>query len=169
MSFIVMSPGSLFLTTYIRPSAPGCRSAPTLGVSLRIETSLDETVFCRAVAEINGEPDPLGIFIAILPMEYLLREYLVARLSHRARATCSRTGDSVLSSIKPPLLRAPADAGRLRGPRFFEPAQGAGREGEQGAGYSGRLRGGHSHSQHTVPIHPDPHGADRVGPPAGAS
>ena len=47
---------------------------------------------------------PLGIFVVILTAGYVLRRYLLARLSRWARKTDSPTGDVLLSSIKTPFL-----------------------------------------------------------------
>ncbi|MBA4423461.1 MAG: mechanosensitive ion channel protein MscS [Syntrophus sp. (in: bacteria)] len=47
---------------------------------------------------------PLGIFVIILSAGYVLRRYLLARLSRWARETDSRMGDMVLTAIRVPFL-----------------------------------------------------------------
>ncbi len=47
---------------------------------------------------------PLGIFIVILSAGYVLRGYLLSRLSRWARKTDSRTGDVILSAVRAPFL-----------------------------------------------------------------
>src|SRR5664280_2470027 len=47
---------------------------------------------------------PLGIFIVIVSAGYLLRRYVLARLSLWARKTDSRTGDAILSAVRAPFL-----------------------------------------------------------------
>ena len=47
---------------------------------------------------------PFGIFVVILTAGYVLRRYLLARLSRWARKTDSHTGDVILSSVRAPFL-----------------------------------------------------------------
>jgi hypothetical protein len=47
---------------------------------------------------------PLGIFVIIVSAGYLLRRYVLARLSLWARKTDSRTGDAILSAVRAPFL-----------------------------------------------------------------
>ena len=47
---------------------------------------------------------PLGIFLSILLVGYLLRRYLLTRLSRWARKTDSRTGEVILSAVRAPFL-----------------------------------------------------------------
>ena len=47
---------------------------------------------------------PLGIFIVIVSAGYLLRRYLLTRLSRWARKTDSRTGDVIISAVRAPFL-----------------------------------------------------------------
>ena len=47
---------------------------------------------------------PLGIFVVILSAGYILRGYLLARLSRWARKSDSHTGDMILSSVRAPFL-----------------------------------------------------------------
>lgn len=47
---------------------------------------------------------PLGTFLIILAAGYLLRSYLLSRLSRWARKTDSRTGDAILSAVRAPFI-----------------------------------------------------------------
>jgi len=47
---------------------------------------------------------PLGIFVVVLSAGYVLRRYLLARLSHWARTKDFRTGDVVLSAVRTPFI-----------------------------------------------------------------
>lgn len=47
---------------------------------------------------------PLGIFVIIVSAGYLLRRYVLARLSLWARKTDSRMGDAILSAVRAPFL-----------------------------------------------------------------
>jgi small-conductance mechanosensitive channel len=47
---------------------------------------------------------PLGIFIVIVSAGYLLRGYLLSRLSRWVRKTDSRAGDAILSAVRTPFL-----------------------------------------------------------------
>jgi small-conductance mechanosensitive channel len=47
---------------------------------------------------------PVGTFLIILAAGYLLRTYLLSRLSRWARKTDSRTGDAILSAVRAPFL-----------------------------------------------------------------
>ena len=47
---------------------------------------------------------PLGIFVVVLSAGYVLRRYLLARLSRWARTKDFRTGDVVLSAVRTPFI-----------------------------------------------------------------
>ncbi|MHB9096453.1 MAG: mechanosensitive ion channel family protein [Syntrophales bacterium] len=47
---------------------------------------------------------PLGTFLIILAAGYLLRSYLLSRLSGWARKTDSRTGDAILTAVRVPFI-----------------------------------------------------------------
>ena len=47
---------------------------------------------------------PIGIFVVIVSVGYILRRYVIARLSRWAQKTDSCTGDTILSAVRAPFL-----------------------------------------------------------------
>jgi len=62
------------------------------------------TPFFQSIQKSMESLLPLGIFVLILSAGYVLRRYLLTRLSRWARKTDSRTGDVILSSVRAPFL-----------------------------------------------------------------
>ena len=62
------------------------------------------TPFFQSIQKSMESLLPLGIFVLILSAGYVLRRYLLVRLSRWARKTDSRTGDVILSSVRAPFL-----------------------------------------------------------------
>lgn len=60
--------------------------------------------FLQSIQQFTEILLPLGIFVIILSVGYVLRRYLLARLSRWARKTDSRAGDVILSAVRAPFL-----------------------------------------------------------------
>ena len=62
------------------------------------------TLFLQTIQKSMELLLPLGIFVVILTMGYVLRRYLLARLSQWAQKTDSPAGDVILSSVRTPFI-----------------------------------------------------------------
>jgi len=61
-------------------------------------------LFFQSIQKLMETLLPLGIFLIILSAGYVLRRYLLTRLSRWARKTDSRMGDVILSAVRAPFL-----------------------------------------------------------------